>query len=225
MIVRCGRTSSIRDQRGAPRALGVGGSSCRAGFTLFELLLVLAILLAVAMSITPALMQRMKEDRLRQGEEGVAALIRGARVHALQSGVPYQFRFETGGTRYVALPFDADAVQPVVVTPGTVAPPTCWKHSGTLPKSVNFVAETIFGAPAQGLPQDWLAGLDDAQALSQVNWSAPILFQPDGTSSGGLIELTNGRTTRWLAVRQLTGEALGMTAGDTATLANQGVTP
>jgi hypothetical protein len=189
------------------------------------MMLVLAILAAVAISITPALMERLKEDRLRQGEAGAIAVMRGARVHALHSGIPYQFRFETGGSRYIALPFDADALQPVVVTSGQPAPPSCWKNAGKLPKSVNFVSSTLVGAPVQGLPAEWLYGLEDAQALSQVNWSEPIVFQPDGTTSGGVIEVTNGRTTRWLVVRQLTGDVVSATAGDTAALAALGVAP
>ena len=224
MTLRCGRTSSLRTSRSVLPAL-VRGRSCRAGFTLFEVLLVLGILLALACTVTPALMRRLKEDRLRQGEDGVMAVMRGARVHALHSGIPYQFRFETGGNRYVALPFDADAVQPVVVSAGQTAPPSCWKNAGTLPKSVTFVSSSLVGAPVQGLPADWLYGLDDAQALSQVAWSEPIVFQPDGTSSGGVIEVTNGRTSRWLVVRQLTGEVQGAMAGDTAALAGLGVTP
>jgi len=224
VTLRCGRTSFLRTNRGAVPAL-VEGSLCRAGFTLFELLLVLGILLAVAMTVTPAVMRRMKEDRLRQGEDGVIAVMRGARVHALHSGIPYQFRFETGGNRYVALPFDADAVQPVVASTGQAAPPVCWKNAGTLPKSVNFVSSSMIGAPTQGLPADWLYGLEDAQALAQVSWSEPIVFQPDGTASGGVLEITNGGTTRWLVVRQLTGEVHAAMAGDTTALAGLGVTP
>ena len=224
MTLQCGRTSSLGRNRGALPALA-GGSSCRTGFTLFEVLLVLGILVALACTVTPALMRRFKEDRLRQGEDGVMAVMRGARVHALHSGIPYQFRFETGGNRYVALPFDADAVRPVVVSAGQTAPPSCWKNAGTLPNSVNFISSSIVGAPVQGLPADWLYGLDDAQDLSQVSWSEPIVFQPDGTSSGGVIEVTNGRTTRWLVVRQLTGEVLAAMAGDAGALAGLGVTP
>ena len=203
----------------------MGGSSRRAGFTLFEVLLVLGIILAVACTVTPALMRRLKEDRLRQGEDGVIAVMRGARVHALHSGIAYQFRFENGGNRYIALPFDADALQPVTVSTGQAAPPMCWKNAGTLPKSVNFVSSNMVGAPTQGLPADWLYGLDDAQALSQASWSEPIVYQPDGTTSGGVIEITNGRTNRWLVVRQLTGEVQSAMAGDTAALAGLGVTP
>ncbi|MGE5192520.1 MAG: Tfp pilus assembly protein FimT/FimU [Deltaproteobacteria bacterium] len=76
-----------------------GTSPCRSrgGFTLFELLIILAVLVTVVAVSWPALEQFHLQYQLRQGGALVQARMAGARVHAVDTGVDYQFRFEPGG--------------------------------------------------------------------------------------------------------------------------------
>src|SRR6476646_10768141 len=92
-------------EAGAPRsAIGI---RARPGYTLFELLVVVAIL-ATAVALTwPALERFYLEHRVRQAGQLVQARLAGARVHAVDTGFDYQFRFEPDGQRFLVLPYDS----------------------------------------------------------------------------------------------------------------------
>jgi len=79
--------------------------------------------------------------------------------------------------------------------------------SGELPKGIQFSSD-IKGVPltVERLPQEVVAGMANAYQLSQVGWSAPVTFQPDGSavdSELAVIDATN-RQIR-LNVRGFTG--------------------
>ena len=108
-----------------------------------ELLLVLAILVAVASAVTPTVVTRMSEYRLKQGAEAARFALAATRIHAIDLSSVYQFRYEPGGRRYVALPTDSDAVT-AAQTSKQSAPngglPRSYIEYGILPENITFQA-------------------------------------------------------------------------------------
>jgi hypothetical protein len=138
--------------------------------------------------------------RLRQGGQLVQSRLSAARVHSIDSGFVYQFRYEPGGQRFLVLPYDQQALaaQPVAGKRG----PT--KIAGKLPS-----AKAKFdsgGGGAQQVPGDWLSGIAAAGEFSGANWSAPILFYPDGTASPATLTIGDKKSQIvTISVRPLTG--------------------
>lgn len=175
-----------------------------AAFTLLEMILVLTILLAVLTVSYPALNHLYVGHQLRQGADEVQVRLMACRVRAIEAGIAYQFRFEPGGQRFVAVPFDAAALAGAGAS-------SLWKFGGQLPSTVQFVSDSVFQGAGEELPAALLAGLPNAAEMQGAHWSLPILFKPDGSSNGAQVELKgkDGDTMR-VAVRALTG---GVTVG------------
>src|SRR5690242_20515691 len=73
----------------------------RYGFTLMELLLVLAILVAIGALVYPSLERPFAAERLRRGGDQVRAHWSKARNHAIESGEVYVFKCQLQGSRYL----------------------------------------------------------------------------------------------------------------------------
>src|SRR5436853_7058047 len=85
--------------------------SCR-GVTLMELLLVL-VLLVVAGSLTiPAITGAFSSVRLRRAGDAIVARFAEARAQAIETGLPYQFRFTPETGKYRLEPWAAAGRQP-----------------------------------------------------------------------------------------------------------------
>jgi prepilin-type N-terminal cleavage/methylation domain-containing protein len=168
-----------------------------AAFTLLEMILVLTILLTVLTVSYPALNHLYVVHQLRQGADEVQVRLMACRVRAIEAGLTYQFRFEPGGQRFVAVPYDS-----ATMTGGS----SLWKHGGELPATVQFVSNSVFPGMGEELPAGLLNGLSNAGEMQGAHWSAPILFKPDGSSSGGVFELKGkDGDIRTVSVRALTG--------------------
>src|SRR5690348_12454224 len=72
----------------------------RRGFTLIEILLVLAILVIVAAMAMPALGRIVEGQKLSQGAEMVRSKWMSAHVKSMRSGKMQMFRYELGGTKF-----------------------------------------------------------------------------------------------------------------------------
>jgi type II secretion system protein H len=174
----------------------------RGGFTLIEVLLVLAVLLVMASLVWPSLDWMYRQHRLRQAAESVRVRLSAARLRAVEAGFPYQFRFEPGGYRFVVLPTDVGST----AGPAAQAAPIAWKAAGSLPTKMRFDVPTTANVGAQPLAADLFTGLPDAQLLAAVNWSAPILFHTDGSADSVVLTLSDQQQqTVELSIRGLTG--------------------
>src|SRR5260370_35220797 len=112
--------------RAARRSQPESGLRVPRGFTLFELLVVVAILATVVAVSWPALERFHLEYRVRQAGQLVQARLAGTRVHAIDTGYDYQFRFEPDAQRFLILPYASHALarlQPPSAPP-TPAPRT-----------------------------------------------------------------------------------------------------
>lgn len=195
-----------------------------AGYTLLELLLVLAILVAVASAVTPTVVTRMSEYRLKQGAEAARFALAATRIHAIDLSSVYQFRYEPGGRRYVALPTDSDAVT-AAQTSKQNAPnaglPRSYVEYGILPENITFQAAPSpastgsIGARSDAQTPAWsdkawataLAQAPNASDFNSAAWSPPIVFRADGTAIDAAVNVVDGHGEGFqVKVRELTGE-------------------
>lgn len=179
----------------------------RLGLTLFEMLIVLA-LLATAMAVSwPAVQRLASRQNLAQAAETARIRLLSARIHAIEQGLPYQFRFEPDGSRFVILPGDAATEPTLPPGGGTVRLPVA---SGKLPGKVQFDPLQMGTVGGGMILESRFAELPDSRDLAVINWSPPIVFEADGSTNDQTIQLSepsSGVVYR-LAIRGLTGGIL-----------------
>jgi type II secretory pathway pseudopilin PulG len=196
-----------------------------AAYTLLELLLVLAVILAVAGAVTPTVVERMGDYKLKRGSEMARSAISSARIHAIDLSSVYQFRFEAGGRRYLAIPTDTEALitsqtgsAAAASAPGAL--PSTAIVSGQLPEDLSFQpvviatlapgATAATGVPPGGTDPAWTAAfahVPNSGDYASASWSAPVLFRPDGSAMEAAVNVVDKKGDGFqLRVRELTGE-------------------
>ena len=218
----------------ADRSYVVVGRGCRSsgrrmsvsGFTLLELVLVLTLLVVIGGIASQSLRGPIESQRLRRSSELLRIALGRARVKAMQSGQTQVFRYEIAGRRYQTQPlaldseaseWGLDAFDQSDELAQINDPNNPDVFSATRAKQVNTLAELRYQLPEgivfqQGateldlrmsLAQEELATLDQAMQ----NWSQPILFYPDGSTSEARLFLSNQAGQRFVAIRlrSLTG--------------------
>ena len=187
------------------------------GYTLLELLLVLAILVILAATAAPFLRGTMQDAALRSAADTIRVELTKANVRAMKTGRIQVFRFEVGGTqfsvqRYAAADDEIEAA-PAVRGFGNaeeeIASPRLDKTTTvTLPEGVTFAAgEALVGGRAASIEED----IRNANRF-EGDWSQPILFYPDGSSSDAYVVVVNEREVGIrVNLRGMTGAA---TLGD-----------
>jgi Tfp pilus assembly protein FimT len=177
----------------------------RAGLTLVEVCLVLALLVVIGAMALPALEGTMSRTALTGG----GAIMRGgmakARLTAMQSGQPHVLRVEPKGARFQIVALDklglpeADQLVPEDPDAEHAAVDMLRLQETRLPDGVRFANCTVSASTQIAA----MFGQSKAQT-----WSDPILFNPDGTTSDASVLLENdkGLTLR-VTLRGLTGIA------------------
>jgi Tfp pilus assembly protein FimT len=177
-----------------------------------EMLLVLSILVLAATIAFPALNRLYLEHKLQEAAQVIQSRLATARVHALDEGVPYQFLFELNGPRFLIIPEEPDAQATAGSGSGSAALVEViqarWKFTGNVEQGIIFeAAPSTLGTGH--VDQAWLTGLADADKLDDVVWATPISFYPDGTSSGGEVQVADTRDEFVrITIRALTGGVL-----------------
>ena len=198
----------------------------RSGFTLVEMLLVLGVFIVFAGITIPSVMRMFGQQKLTHAAERVRESIASARFRAIDTGLIYQFCCESGGNRFVVVPFEPD--HPVTGGSGPAASVTLLGRSwGQLPKGIVFssvglnsvspttsnpttstpTTTTLSSAPMHKLAAGALDGLPNAGELTGANWSVPVLFHPEGTANADLeITVSDSKSQHIkLRVRAFTG--------------------
>ncbi|WP_010586026.1 prepilin-type N-terminal cleavage/methylation domain-containing protein [Schlesneria paludicola] len=164
--------------------------SHRRGFTLVEVLLVLGVLAVFASMAIPSVMRMFNQQKLTESAEAVRMLAASARIRAIESGLIYQFCYETGGTRFVVVPFELDHAGSSTGTSNAAAPVMLSSRaSGHMHQGVVFstpptpAGVLVAATTSMKLAASSLDGLPNASELAGCNWSAPILFHPDGSAN------------------------------------------
>lgn len=200
---------SARSRRKGCRRRTISG---KYGFTLVEMILIMAVLVTAFAVSWPSLNRMYQDAQLRQGVDQVQVQLVSARVHAVDAGMIYQFRYEPGGRRFMIVPFDQEGLLSSDLTLGTGGGgevQSVWKCAGIIGETLQFDASGL-GATASQVPIEWLNGVPNTDDFFQVNWSAPMYFNADGSSTGGTLDVfdSHGQFAR-ISVRPLTG---GVTA-------------
>jgi prepilin-type N-terminal cleavage/methylation domain-containing protein len=163
-------------------------------FTLVEMLLVLALIVALAAVATPSIYRTLEHQQLKYAADQLRAICGDARIAAMRTGQMQLLRFEAGGSRYYIQPWvagddtlNASLEQSVQLQTEPGVPANI--RMRTLPEKVTFhFTEGKFDTRAAMVEQE----LTNAER-GDVTWSRPLLFYADGTSSQARILLVNAR--------------------------------
>ena len=192
----------------------------RRGFSLVELLIVMAVLTAVAGLILPSMRGPLDKSRLTGAAKQVQASLAKARSLAIREGVDVFFRYEISGDRYVIerLPAQVDSMVTVLEDPtGAASSPSGLTSEGTgsatmpsaasteneatsivlregqLPTGVTFAEPSQFSSEMMdGATESSLAVIEPL-ASGQRRWSEPIRFRPSGRTEDQKIRLNGQR--------------------------------
>jgi prepilin-type N-terminal cleavage/methylation domain-containing protein len=177
----------------------------RQAFTLFELLLVLALLTVLAAVAYPSLDAMYGNFRVTAAADMVRAAWAQARAHAMNDGYAYRFSVVPGRGNYRVAPDVAD------FWGGNGAPASAldpdnppFVYEDVLPRSVRF--RTAKG----GVETDLAGGGDSSSPVGSVDpgsWTTIATFLPDGTAREDVELVFQARGARALALklRGLTG--------------------
>lgn len=182
----------------------------RPGFSLVEVLLVLTLLVIVGSLVWTASDNPIVGQRLRRAADRVQAVWSKARVEAMTSGRIQLFRYAPNTGRFcvetrAGFGFyagqDSQDAASERATPAVAPESDPANDENSLPQGILFVAS------ATELDSRAAAVLEDENTGgAATQWSEPILFYPDGTTSNARLVLTTeeGRCVE-LSLRGLTG--------------------
>lgn len=176
----------------------------RPAMTLFELLLVLALLVVIGAVSIPLVSNSLTRARLDNSGELVRASWGKSRLAAMQAGEPYVFRYEPKGSRYQIARLSAITIDE--------------DDLNTLPpedeEDAEYAEADMLRLAKSRLPTEIVFASGEMSAVPQLaaaatadgGWSQPILFYPDGTTSDASVLVANssGETLR-VTLRGLTG--------------------
>jgi prepilin-type N-terminal cleavage/methylation domain-containing protein len=160
----------------------------RRAFTLFELLLVLALVVILAGIALPYIDSMYADSRVTAAVDQVKARWASARAHAIREGRPYRFAIVVNGNNFRVAPDDADfwGNGGGPATPDGQEPPLVVEEG--LPNGITFTDNGGAGAEGSG-------------------WTPVAVFLPDGTARDDVEIVMRGNNTRpqLVKLRGLTG--------------------
>lgn len=196
------------------------------GFTLLELLIVLALIVILAGLSLPAFTGTIRSQRLRSAAESVRTEWMRAHIQAMKTGRIHVYRFQDGDRRFEIVPWVApdDALESSATAGAPSMPIAMATASGTAAGGVEL-------EEGPGLPEGVIFVGGEAQSDSRAlsveeamsgsvgsdgQWGPPILFYPDGSASDAYVIVANDfQQAVRIELRGLTGLA---TVGDITAL-------
>jgi len=207
----------------------------RAGFTLLEVLLTLAILTAIAAVMLPQLGGLLDGRRLDRAADLMRIEMTRARIAAMRGGqtMMLEVQPETGQFRVRPYSSLSDATETDQAMPGTSALLTGADQATFVPVPQDAAAETkdlelpetiVFGAVAVAATARSAEIAQNAAGTAATiegaggPYSTPILFYSDGTCSTAAVEVKHAEMgTLVVKLRGITGEVTvqdGVTSGE-----------
>lgn len=162
----------------------------RAGFSLFEVVLVVALLVVLAALSYPTLKSSYGYFKLHGGIDAVRAAWAQARAHAIDEGRPYRFAVEPGGSHFRIAP-DAPEYW-------TGSAPSGDNKAYILQQSLPGGVRFAVNATPPEAPDDEKDSPDDAAGM---NWSPTVVFLADGTAREDVQLVFNVRGVQPTAVK------------------------
>jgi prepilin-type N-terminal cleavage/methylation domain-containing protein len=173
----------------------------RRGYTLFEVLLVMAILVILAAITYPTLDSMYAGYKVQAAADEVRGAWASARARAVDEGRAYRFAVVPGKGNFRVAPDTADYWQgsePHSAQNSGNAPLILDDH---LPKGISFVM--LEGAQSGSPAADTIV----AGHVDPASWSTVVTFLPDGTvrDNAGIVIRMPGARALVLRLRALTG--------------------
>ncbi len=172
----------------------------RGAYTLLELMLVLAVLVAVAAIAWPALGRSLATQRLRTAADRVHTEWMRARITAMKSGVIQVFRYQSGTGDYAVQRWIGDDAE--------------LELSQAEPVAASPYATADEASADRKLPEEMIFAIGDTAQEARAalietaigDEAPPILFYPDGTTSDAVLRLASDDELQIeLSLRGLTG--------------------
>jgi prepilin-type N-terminal cleavage/methylation domain-containing protein len=187
----------------------------RAGFTLMEILLALALLAILGAVAWPYIGNAYSGVRLRSAAQQIQSEWGKARVKAISTGLPHVFRFNTQAGDYSVVPWQEEnaaieASMPIPVSNTTTAPSvpdTITTYSGAATTTGPKLPEGMLFVDIQRTSDTRSVTADSQLNAAGVSATAPpVVFYPDGTSTDAVLTITNGKGRNiTINLRGLTG--------------------
>ena len=164
------------------------------GFTLVEMLIVLAVLALLSLLSWPAVRGMLGKGELREAAKQVRVALVKARLGAIESGVAQSFRYLPGSERFevVSLPTSLDEEKRPSPSRFRQRLSENEPIQGFLPQGVSF-EENDPGVAARVSPLPQAGEGPGVRGRDDANWSTPIVFFPNGRSSNARIRLAGPR--------------------------------
>ena len=163
----------------------------RRAYTLLELLIVLAIVLAVVSLSWPALQRPVAKSQLQSAAKQLRVALTRARLEAIESGTPQQFRYQPGAGYFEVSAKSTPEGAGLLVPAGlegagageTLGEDLSFQEAARyeLPDGVRFFDPSTPDVPP-GEP-------DALPSHNDMNWSPPIIFYPNGRTFNTRIRL------------------------------------
>ena len=178
----------------------------RQGFTLLEMILVLALIGAVGGLILPMVRSSWDYQLVRSTAEQMEVDLARVRLRAVQSGTPYVVEMAAQAESIRGTPYTGDLANAGIGAGGDTRFATANFPAGVA--ATGLLPEVVF----QGLPEG--ITLRDIQVRSSLGYIGPsdgqvagsIWFYPDGTASDATIVLANERNEAFpIELRGMTG--------------------
>ena len=181
----------------------------RQGFTLVEVLLTLCLLVVIASLAWPTLHKPFANQRLKKSADRIRAAWCEARVDAMDTGNVYVFLYAIEGERYrierrsdLAATADASLDEGAGQSNAGGMPAVVER---IFPNGVSFLSGEV-EADSRATLLAVGSDLSSTSSAAAVDWSEPIIFYPDGTTSTAQLTMKNAHDRQIrLSLRGLTG--------------------
>jgi prepilin-type N-terminal cleavage/methylation domain-containing protein len=151
----------------------------RRGFTLFEMVIVCALMLILAGLSIPSIESMYSDSKMQAGVDAVRGAWAGMRSHAISEGQSYRFSVSVNGSDFRAAPdgpeYWGGGDPPAPTDPNN--PPLVIQ--GSLPKGISFTADA--SDPGSSDPST-PPSTSSAASTSSGAWTTVAVFLPDGTA-------------------------------------------
>lgn len=174
MATACRVPAAAAHREGLPRRLRQAVAR-RRGFTLIEMLIVLVIVVVVIGASWPRLRTAWSKAELRSAARSVRVAMSQARLDAIDSGAPRQFRYQPGGSLYEVGVYTLSDDALLAAAPDSTSETPAAQYE--LPHGVRFVVTSPTAEPVS------------PEAASD-QWSEPLLFYPNGCSANAKLRLS-----------------------------------